>query len=264
VPELEWQSVAELPDVQTWMHRELAVMSAVDRIVVPSPEAAGELGRAFAPMAQALSEVTCLATGAAGPPRHGAMVDQRDLRARWGLPLSSPVGLFIGNAQPYRGLDLLLASLDHLSGSAAPGVVAVAGCPSERLPYNSRLRAVGQVRDVMDLLAAVDFVINVNRFSLFDLSTIEALEAGRPLLLSPIGGNISFRGLGAGCVLLPALTPEAIAGGLAQLFQLPTADRALLGARSRACYDAHLTPAHLGRRHLALYDRVAAGGRSVD
>ncbi len=258
VPELDWQTVAAYPDVQAWMRREIDVIDAVDRVLVPSIDAAGELARGFAPMTAALARATCLMTGAAGPATGGVAVSAREGRARWALPPAVPVGLFIGNSQPYRGLDLLLAALD-LVPEDVRGLVAVAGCPADRLPFHPRLKALGPVREVMDLLATVDFVINVNRFSLFDLSTIEATEAGRPLLLSPTGGNLTFRDVGAGCVLLNQLTPEAIATGLGQMFQLPTADRALLGARSRACYDAHLTPQHLRQRHVALYDAGGAG-----
>jgi hypothetical protein len=137
-------------------------------------------------------------------------------------------------------------------------VIAVAGCPAEQIPFHPRLRALGTVTDVADLLAAVDFVINVNRFSLFDLSTIEAVEAGRPLLLSPVGGNLTFRDLGAGCVMIESLEPSAIAAGVRTAFAMPASVRAELGARSRACYDAHLTPRHLRQRHVDLYDAAAA------
>src|SRR5260370_3439269 len=51
-------------------------------------------------------------------------------------------------------------------------------------------------------LASVDFLINVNRFTLFDLSTIEAAQAARPLLLHAVGGNRTFERLGAGCIML--------------------------------------------------------------
>jgi glycosyltransferase involved in cell wall biosynthesis len=114
------------------------------------------------------------------------------------------------------------------------------------------------VSDVGVLLMAVDVVINVNRFSLFDLSTIEALEAGRPLLLTPVGGNLAFEGLGAGAVMLDAVEPAAIAAGLRAVFDMAPAARAALGARSRACYETHLTPRHLRQRHVDLYDAAAA------
>jgi glycosyltransferase involved in cell wall biosynthesis len=264
VPEDTWQNVRSFPDVQSWIARELRVMSDVDRLLIPCQEAAGELVRVFSRFEQVMGRATYLMTGAAGPLRRSPELARDNLRRQWGLPIDRPVGLFIGNAQPYRGLDLLLVSLAHLtSGSDVPGVVAVAGCPPDRLPYHPRLRALGHVRDVSDLLAAVDFVINVNRFSLFDLSTIEAAEAGRPLLLSPVGGNLTFRDLGAGCLMLDELTPRAIADGIARMFRLAPGERNQLGLASRTAYERHLTPRHLRDRHMSLYEAALPRARAV-
>ena len=103
------------------------------------------------------------------------------------------------------------------------------------------------------LFQAVDFVVNVNRFSLFDLSVIETLEAGKPLLMHATGGNRAFARLGAGCDMLADLESQTIAEGLERMFTAPPAVLNALGARSRACYDAHLTLDAFGRAHEQLY-----------
>ena len=258
VPEASWEEVVSYPDVQAGVERERQVVEAVDRLLIPCREAADELARAAPSLKPALAGATPLLTGAAGPRPGDPGQAVEDRRARFGLPVDRPVGLFVGNAQPYRGLDVLLAALSALPAGAPPGVVAVAGCPADRLPLHARLRALGPVRAMGDLLGAVDFVINVNRFSLFDLSTIEACEAGRPLLLSATGGNLTFRDLGAGCVMLPSTSPAAVADGLASSWAMSSATRADLVARSRACYERHLTLAHLRQRHLDLYSAASA------
>ena len=255
VPDRSWDDVAAYPDVQRWTADECGVIEGVDRVFIPCAEAVDELVRAAPSFGRALSRAEFLLTGAAGPVARDADGGRRS----WGLPADRPVGLFLGNPQPYRGLDVLLAGLDRLPARGMPaGVVAIAGCPVDQLPIRPRLRALGHVADVGALLAAVDFVINVNRFSLFDLSTIEALQAGRPLLLHETGGNRTFASLGAGAMMLPSLDPQAIAKGLTDMFVQPPETRARLGAESRACYERHLTPRHLHDRHLALYDSVRA------
>lgn len=258
VPERPWEEIRAFPDVQAWTSREMQILLAVDRLLVPSREAAAELSRAQARYERPLARARFLLTGAAAPSRALAELNRRHLRIRFGLPATAPVGLFLGNAQPYRGLDLLLAALDRLPPPRTqPGVIAVAGCPADALPFHSRLVALGLVSEVADLLAAADFVVNVNRFSLCDLSSIEALEAGRPLLLSPVGGNLTFRDLGAGVVMLGELTPAAIADGLGRMFALDDDERRALGERSRRCYTDHLTLVHLRDRHIALYEEAA-------
>ena len=257
VCEALWETVWAYPDVQAWAARERAVMQAVDRLIVPTPEAGDELARVDPELRRSLEAATFLMTGASRDVGRAIANTTGTHRHRWGLPADVPVVLFLGNAQPYRGLDLLLSALPHLEG-APPGLLAVAGCPVDALPFHARLRALGSVRDVPDLLAAVDAVVNVNRFSLFDLSTIEACEAGRLLMLSRAGGNRSFERLGAGCRMLRSSDPRGIAEGLAHVFAMPPAERRELGRQSRVCYESHLTPGHLRSRHLALYDMAAA------
>ena len=78
----------------------------------------------------------------------------------------------------------------------------IAGASRGTPASHPRLHQLGVVRDVTDLLDAIDVVVNVNRFSLFDLSTIEAAAAGLPMLLHATGGNLAFKRLGAGAVMI--------------------------------------------------------------
>ncbi len=258
VPEWSWERVAALPDVVSWNLREAELYASVDRLIVPCREAADELVRADAVFTTAGARATWLMTGgsAGAPGRATGSVAVR--RARWRLPVDQPVGAFVGNRQPYRGLDTLLAGLERLDDAdAVPGCIAVAGPAAEQVPASRRVRPLGPVQDVAGLLQVVDFVVNVNRFSLFDLSTIEALEAGRPLLLHAIGGNRTFAALGAGCVPITSLSPENVAEGVSAMFMMSAAERERLSTRSRDAYARDLTLEHFARRHLALYSEAA-------
>jgi glycosyltransferase involved in cell wall biosynthesis len=255
VPERRWEDVVTCPDVQAWMARELRIIDDVDRVWLPCREAGEEWTRIDSRFEPALGRASYLLTGAAAPAPSAPPSTRARLRARWGLPPDVAALLFLGNNQSYRGLDLLIRALDHLPGvREVPGVIAVAGMREDALPLHPRLKALGHVDEVGDLLAAVDAIVNVNRFSLFDLSTIEALQAGLPLLVTPVGGNRAFRDLGAGCLLFDDPTPDAIARGLVSGFQMSKGERQALGRRSRACYDTHLTLRHLRDRHVAAYD----------
>lgn len=255
IPEWDWTEIVRLPDVDRWTAWEFDVCSRVDRLVVPCSEAFADLVRADGRFA-ALTPDRVL-TGAAGPSRQFPAESRGALRRRWSLPRDTPVALFLGSAQPYRSLDVLIDAVKLLPPNVR-GVVAIAGPSKSRVPAHSRLRPVGAVGAVSDLLHAVDVVVNVNSFSLFDLSTIEAAEAGRPLLLHAVGGNLRFERLGAGCVMLRDLAPSTVAAGLQTFFGMSEAERRALGEASRACYDRHLTPAHLWANHVALYDRAVA------
>jgi hypothetical protein len=254
VPEWRWQDVAVLPDVQRWTGWELDICRRVDRLIAPCPEAVSELARVDA--AFGALRVDFVLTGAAAPPAvFGG--SQPGLRGRWGLPHDQPIGLFLGSPQPYRGLDALLAALDEVP-AGVPGIVAIAGPAKESIARHHRVRALGPVHEVTDLLHAVDFAINVNRFSLFDLSTIEAAQARLPMLLHRIGGNRRFAALGAGCEEIDDLAPATIAAGLERMFSMTPERRTALGAASGTCYEQHLRPADLWAGHAALYDVAVA------
>jgi glycosyltransferase involved in cell wall biosynthesis len=250
IPEADWQSFLDYPDVRTWIDWELDVWSRVDRLVFPCPEATASfrtIDSRFNPLADRAQFVL---SGAAAPARSGA--DLSGPRSE-----GKRVGLYLGSAEPYRGFDALLAAAEILSPSVSL-VIAVAGPPPSKVPEHPLITALGRVDDVAELFASVDFLINVNRFSLFDLSTIEAAEAGKPLLLHAVGGNRAFERLGAGCVMLRDLEPATIAASLTYMAALEESTLLALGRISRECWGRQLTPRHMWERHLALYDMANA------
>jgi glycosyltransferase involved in cell wall biosynthesis len=242
LPEADWRDLLTYPDVRSWIEWELDIWSRVDRVVLPCAEAADT----FRPI----------------DPRFADILDGVDPTTR-GADLIGPrkpgerIGLYLGSPEPYRGFDALLGGVELLPDDVKL-TIAVAGPDRSKVPAHPALRALGRVEDVAALLASVDFLINVNRFSLFDLSTIEAAEAGKPLMLHAVGGNRAFDRIGAGCVMLRDLGPRVIAECLTTMARLNAAELAALGRKSRACWERELTPAHMWERHLSLYDRFSA------
>jgi len=211
VPEVDWREILTFPDVRALIDRELDVCSRADRIVIPCPEAIDELARCDARFELLRGRASYVTTGAKRS-QAATAIGRQQARARFALPLDQPVGLFIGNQEPYRGLDRLTAGLEALEDPRViPGTIAVAGPDRRTAPSGRRIRALGRVNDVAALFQAVDFVVNVNRFSLFDLSVIETLEAGKPLLMHATGGNPTVAGLD----WTPATGSAIATGGLA-------------------------------------------------
>lgn len=256
VPEAEWQSLVGYPDVRIWTDRELDIWSRVDRLILPCPEAGESFRTVDGRFKAVLDGASFILSGASAPPvSRGA-----DPVARVG---GERVGLYLGSAEPYRGFDALAKAVETLSPDLRLSI-AVAGPHPGKVPAHAAFRALGRVEDVAGLLASVDFLINVNRFSLFDLSTIEATQAGKPLLLHAVGGNRAFERLGAGCVMLDDLQPSTIVRGLVHVATLDDRSLCALGDRSRACWQRQLTPRHMWDRHLSLYDElVLPAGRAM-
>jgi glycosyltransferase involved in cell wall biosynthesis len=249
-PEMPWQEMAAFPDVKQSLEVELEKWNNVDRVVLPCPEALEELARVDSRFARTGAAIEYILTGSS----------VADAAGRVERLESGPVGLFLGSQQAYRGLDVLLEAVKLLPPSSElPGVVVLAGPDPHAVPAHPRIRALGRVEDVPALLAAVDFLVNTNRFSLFDLSNIEAAAAAKPLLLHAVGGNKALARLGAGVRLFEALSPEALAVALAQMFDTSRETLSALGRASRDCYLRNLTAEAMWQRHLELYDRAGVG-----
>ena len=257
LPEADWRALLELPDVRAWTDWELDVWNRVDGLVLPCPEA-GESFQEIEPrFRDVLGRARFILSGASAPPagRGPDLTGVADLLG----PRSDHqrVGLYLGSPEPYRGFDALIAGVRALPANSNL-TIAIAGPDPRKVPAHPAIRALGRVEDVGLLLASVDFLINVNRFSLFDLSTIEAAEAGKPMMLHATGGNRAFERLGAGCVMLRDLEPETIAECLGRAAAIDAPALAALGRQSRACWEQQLTPRLMWQRHLRLYDALAA------
>jgi glycosyltransferase involved in cell wall biosynthesis len=253
VPEADWESLVGYPDVRTWTDWELDVWRRLDRLILPCAEAGDSFRSIDARFGEVLDRATLVLSGASAP--QGAVAPGRSNGAE-----GARIGLYLGSPEPYRGLDALSAAMERLPADVKLSV-KVAGPHPGRVPHHAVFLPLGRVEDVAALLASVDFLINVNRFTLFDLSTIEATQAGKPLLLHAVGGNRAFARIGAGCVMVDDLRPDTLARGLADMAALDAKSLRALGERSRACWERQLTPRHMWDRHLALYDEAAQPGR---
>jgi len=246
-PEWPWEEIASLPDVRRWIEKEIETWRLVDRVFLPCPEALEDLVRVDSRFADASATIEYLLTGSSAASSKSSK-DSRDPEL---------VGLFLGSNQAYRGLDVLFQALALLPDRRdLPGQIAVAGPDPDSTPSHPRARKLGRVDDVPSLLAEVDFLVNTNRFSLFDLSNIEASAAGKPLLLHAVGGNKALARLGAGCRLFEPLTPEALATTLVETFSMSRDALAAQGAKSRECYERYLTAKAMWLRHIELYDEA--------
>jgi len=127
-------------------------------------------------------------------------------RPSLGLPVSVPLGLFVGDIQTSRkGCDTLLHAV-----SGAPAVhVAIAGqvrgspfpALAEQLGIRERVHFLGYRKDIPDLMRASDFFVFPSRYEACSLVLLEALGSGLPIITArSAGGAELIEGL-AGVVL---------------------------------------------------------------
>jgi glycosyltransferase involved in cell wall biosynthesis len=187
------------------------------------------------------------------------------LAAVHALPQRAPLVVCVGRLSRQKGQDLLLR--------AWPGITA--GVPGARLalvgegPERAALRAAagpgvlfaGHTDDTQPWYAAADVVVLPSRWEAMALAPLEAMAAGRPVVLSDVGGARESLPAGhAPHCLVPPGDPAALARSVGALLADP-ARRRILGRQAaehaRAAHDVRRTAA----AHARLYRELLAGGR---
>ncbi|WP_228067303.1 glycosyltransferase family 29 protein [Microbacterium paludicola] len=119
---------------------------------------------------------------------------------------------------------------------------------SRRWPFASRLIGRRMTHDrLLALLGYSDIYVMMHRSSIFDLATLEAMRAGKGLVLTPIGGNpevdlednVEF------------VTDDSIAEAAAAI---AGRDRTEWGERNRRVFEHHFSLDHFAERYRAMID----------
>jgi len=181
--------------------------------------------------------------GRVGP---GRSIPDADLRARLTGGHDGYVVGFLGGGDTRKGADLVLAAV-----AADPELFLIHAGPrpmddSDRL-LKGRTRGLGHLRDVTELLDAIDVLLVPSRFEPFGLVVAEAAARGVPVLVdSRVGTAPLVLETGAGAVWTQ---PEPLGPAVARL----TANRPAIAAAGRALTD-RLDPSILADQLFAELD----------
>ena len=167
--------------------------------------------------------------------------------------LGRPLVLAVGRLHPQKGYDTLLAAR-HGFGDA---VVAVAGegpLAAELAVQAPDVHWLGRRDDVADLLAAAAVVVLPSRWEARSLTAQEAMRAGRPLVVTAVGGLPDLVRDGA-LVVAPG-DPAALAVAVRGLLDDPLA-AAALGERARVVAATWPDEAATRQQVAAVWDELA-------
>ena len=141
-------------------------------------------------------------------------------------PLSSPLKLLAyGRLSRQKGFDLLIKAMAKLPADRVNLTLAGGGeeantlnALARRLPH---VRLVGEVQDVPQFLDSGDVVIIPSRWEPFGLTCLEAIAAGKPVILAGVDGlgdqTQWLKQNGGGYQLIDELSVEGIEMALTQV-----------------------------------------------
>ncbi len=185
-----------------------------------------------------------------------------EVRAELGAE-QQPLVLTVARLHPQKGLPLLIEAAARLSTRDTPPLVVVAGDGPQRAELGALIdrlaapvRLLGARDDIPDLLAAADVVVQPSIWEGSPLAAQEALQAGRPLVATDVGGTGDI--VGDGAVLIRPFA-EALVDAVAALLDDP-AERAALGGRALAAARALPGEADVAGLVVATYEQLLGDG----
>ncbi|RKN38068.1 glycosyltransferase family 1 protein [Streptomyces hoynatensis] len=188
------------------------------------------------------------------------------LAATYALPGHAPLVVCVGRLCPQKGQDLLLRAWPSVAARVPGARLALVGDGGERAALRRaagpEVLFAGHVDDPYPWYAAADLVVLPSRWEGMALAPLEAMAAGRPVLLTDVAGALESLppGQERHC-LVPALDPVALAGALVALLGDPATLRRLgrqAAAHARSVHDVRRTAAGCARLYRELLAERAA------
>ncbi len=147
-----------------------------------------------------------------------------------GLDLEAPLAVCVGRLCRQKGQDVLLAAWPEVV-RRVPGarLALVGGGPDEAavaatvrgLAEPHRVRTAGDVSDPRPWLAAADLVVLPSRWEGMALAPLEAMAAGRPVLLTDVPGARECLPRWERAAVVPPGDGAALAAGIARALADP-------------------------------------------
>jgi glycosyltransferase involved in cell wall biosynthesis len=188
-PVKPWEEIEDREQREKREATTLALFERADHVVLPSRHCVEIFEALITPSKLVIIESACAAPDSFAP-----------------IPLDpgATYFLFIGRRNHIKGFDIAIEGfrLAHEKSSKLRLLLIGQG-PKVSAPGVIDL---GPQQRVHDWIASVDCVVNTNRQSYFDLSVMEALAVGRPLIFTMTGGH---KDLAGAAQRLEAIAPTA-------------------------------------------------------
>lgn len=169
--------------------------------------------------------------------------------------------------EPGKGLEDLIEAAARLGEGGAGVRFLVAGEGSLRQDLGCQISSggapvqlLGFREDIPALLRQADVVVMPSHREGLSIVLLEALAAGKAIVATAVGGNAEALGFGRAGRLVPVGDPAGLAKAVAELVGDPS-ERAALGSRARARFEAEYRSEVMSQRYLAAYALVTQPSR---
>jgi len=188
----------------------------------------------------------------------------RSVRRELGIPADAPLVATVCQLRPEKALELLISAASLLRAEFPTLRVLICGDGSERERLEQQVRAegleetvllLGTRTDVADVLAAVDVAVCCSNFEGTPLSVMEYMSAGKPVVVTRVGGLPELVEHGVEGLLFERGDIPGLAAALRELLRDPVR-REHMGALGRARQERDFDLGAAVRRVEELYEML--------
>ncbi|MFL5242849.1 MAG: glycosyltransferase [Gemmataceae bacterium] len=170
----------------------------------------------------------------------------------------------VANLRPVKGLEVFIRAASMLASRYPDLTFSIAGEGEQRaflesladeLGLGSRVLFRGSVANVPDFLAEHDVVALPSHSEGMSNALLEYMAAGKAIVATKVGGNITLIEDGVHGLLVPPNDPTLLAGAIGQLLGEPTL-AARLGGAARHRVEQHYSREAMVRRFEDFYEAL--------
>ena len=189
----------------------------------------------------------------------------QDLRVTWGLA-GKPLVASVGRLEPVKGHDLLIRAMSFIVQQFPPTTLLIAGHDpwgygrileslAARLGVEKQVRILGFQNDIPSFLHAIDVFAFASRSEGFGQVVIEAMAAGKPVVVSRIAPLTEIVVDGETGFWAEPEIPESFAEKILRLLSHPEEAR-MMGRRGQARVATFFSASRMARETLNVYAAV--------
>ena len=163
------------------------------------------------------------------------------MRHSLNIPKNAKVALYIGRFIDVRGYDLLLEAANIILNARKDIYFVVVGEAQQTPIQHERYMQIPFVNNPSDYINAADVCICPNRGSLFDLSMIEILSLGTPIVAHYVGGYKWVKDKTSGVVYAVMENIDSLVSKINEIIDSPEEKISKMRQDNKSLYDNQLT-----------------------
>lgn len=201
----------------------------------------------------------------------------RSLRDELGFPADAPLVGVLTRLDRVKGLEDFLGAIARVAPEQPSARFVIIGGPPSRsqedygrelrdrmvaLGIDDRTKVTGLRPDARELLPELTLCVHPSHSEGLSNAVLEAMDAGRPVIATAVGGNPELVVDGVTGLLVPRADPASLAAAISRLLSDPATAEAM-GRAGRERVDAHYSRERLTEHTTRLYERLLGDRRDA-